>query len=613
MLATVAAIAIGFAACSERGEDPAGPNLPPNPPANPALRAAAFIVDVNTATGRVKISAPESSTDELAAALAPYFDVLPEDIEGGIPGPSMSLLGGDVIDLIPTNFFASEVGVDEPNKVTVTIDVSIFNQLAGVQLVTPTWPEPPTGVDGIFLIPIENVVTETTGGVGTAGEGNEIIVELPSRGLVDAAGYFDGAEYNWFNDEFCEATDNDCFRYETYPQALLPQTSTAPQQVGWFVDPTVHDFRSFLIVAANIENAGTVDPGTVAGTVSSPQRGALQDVIVTVTPGGQGTATTDAAGAYSLAVNPGFQTVSLSNLPAACTDPGSQTVTVTSGNTSTVNFSVSCTVPTGTVQGTLTASYDGSPLQGVQVTITPTGLGAQSPVTSDASGFYSDASVPVGDGTGSVTLGNLPSNCTDPGATGYTGLSENGTVTVDITVSCTEPQSGYEFSVVWGTPTDTDSDGNPDQVTATVYYDMCDPADASSNCTFNDPAINGSDPDDIGVVSFTVNYDATRLLAVAATPIDADPGDPGLAGLGSSTPNLTTAGQAIILALTTDPNNGAVTGLVPVVDIVFTIAAGAGQTVTTSTALSTAADYDGVVDLIPNTLKFEGTITLPGF
>ena len=68
---------------------------------------------------------------------------------------------------------------------------------------------------------------------------------------------------------------------------------------------------------------------------------------VTAVSGGL-TGTTDAAGAYSiLSVTTGPKTLSLSNLPAGCVDPGTQNTTVTNGGTSTVNYTVPCATPTG--------------------------------------------------------------------------------------------------------------------------------------------------------------------------------------------------------------------------------------------------------------------------
>jgi hypothetical protein len=170
--------------------------------------------------------------------------------------------------------------------------------------------------------------------------------------------------------------------------------------------------------------------------VTSPQIGNIANATVNVSGGFSGTS--GATGAYSISNVPvGSRTVSVSNLPSGCTAPASQTVTVTNGGTATANFSVVCTVPTGTVSGTISSSLGGG-LAGVSVVATPTGGSATTPFTTGGSGQY-NISVPVGPGTGAITLSNLPANCTNPGPTNYSGLTSGGTVTLNITVTCTAP------------------------------------------------------------------------------------------------------------------------------------------------------------------------------
>ncbi|NJK42762.1 MAG: carboxypeptidase-like regulatory domain-containing protein, partial [Aquincola sp.] len=110
-------------------------------------------------------------------------------------------------------------------------------------------------------------------------------------------------------------------------------------------------------------------PGTVSGTVVVGQaRGNLAGVTVTSSSGQ--TATTNASGAYSLAdVNPGSRTITLSNLPAGCTAPAPQTITVTSGANTVANFAaVVCTGLPGVISGTITSDNVGQLLPGVTVT-----------------------------------------------------------------------------------------------------------------------------------------------------------------------------------------------------------------------------------------------------
>ena len=98
-----------------------------------------------------------------------------------------SLVGGDVVTLTSSNFVASAVGAFQPGKVRVTFDINITNKLTGVQLVGPTVfpsvpPAPPARCSSRTTSPSPS----TSGGTATGGQGNDIIVTLPSYGLVGA-------------------------------------------------------------------------------------------------------------------------------------------------------------------------------------------------------------------------------------------------------------------------------------------------------------------------------------------------------------------------------------------------------------------------------------------
>jgi sugar lactone lactonase YvrE len=98
------------------------------------------------------------------------------------------------------------------------------------------------------------------------------------------------------------------------------------------------------------------------------------------------------------------------------------------------------------VAGTISSSLGGR-LAGVKVTANPTSGEAPSAVTSDADGKFSVSGVLVSDGKGTISLAELPDNCTDPGDVAYTGLAKGGTVTKDIEVTC-EPLIGTITGVV---------------------------------------------------------------------------------------------------------------------------------------------------------------------
>jgi len=433
---------------------PINPELPGNPVIPPQYRGAAFIADVSSLRKSVRITPPQVTIrSPLASQTLGRSAGVPNWTTGGDQGTFQSLLGGDVIDLVATNYAAGALGAVVPGKILVTFDVQIVNKLNSVNLIVPTFPTPPAGTTGVIAFPFEISVTTTSGGVSVGGAGNEVIVSSPRGGAVEvstdwngngAAG--SGAPHNFFNDVGCLATSNDCFRWEEY--APIPALgSSAARTVGFLIDPTVGDFRVKLILAADLQNSGgAAQFGTIAGTVTSPQIGAISGASISVSGGFSGT--TAAGGAYSITnIGVGGRTVSVSNLPAGCTVPASQSVSVSNGATTTANFSVTCSVPTGTVSGTINNSLGGV-ISGALVTLTPTGGSAQTFTTAAAGSYIFTA--PVLAGTGSITVGNLPANCTAPAPTPYSGLTSGGTVTANINVTCTPAPT---FGTIAGTVT----------------------------------------------------------------------------------------------------------------------------------------------------------------
>jgi hypothetical protein len=567
-LGALLTLALAATAC-ESTRPVTQPELPANPPGNSELRQASFIADVNTRTGKIQIKAPISGNALDGLSLS----------EVGLDGPNFSIIAGDVVELTASNFFASQVGEFTPGKVRVTFDILITNRLSGVRLVTPTFPVPPAGTNGILLFPFETVVTTTSGGTSVGGDGTDVIIELPNRGEVDASLDWDGNPFNFFNDNGCGSDANDCYRYETYVQPLLPTATSEARRVGFDIDPTVGNFRARLIVAANLEDGTPPAPATIQGTVSSPQRGNLAGVVVNVTPGGF-SGSTSAAGAYSISgVTIGPKTISLdaSTLPSGCTAPASQSVTVTSGATITRNFSVQCTVPAGTITGTITRNYDSSPLSGIQVSATPTGGSLFGPASTNAGGLYTLAGVPVGStGSGVLTLANLPANCTNPGPLAYTGLTENGTLTQDVVLVCEAPPAGYQLTNTW-------SAVSGGQVTLTIAIDMS---------TFDNPNIPGAD--DVFSIAGQTTYNSAVLTAVSCANVSGSQ-------LASISANTTGSGLIIWGNFTTTPP---ARGLQGITTCTFNVI-GAGS-VTTGTTVTEAVS-ENETNLIPNIVISEGT------
>jgi hypothetical protein len=552
-------------ACGTEQENGAGPTLPGNPPPNPTITRAAFLADVNARTGEVKIRPPEL-TGTQGGLLRGASDSDGNSVE-------LSLVGGDVVTLTSSNFVASAVGAFDPGKIRVTFDINVTNKLNGVQLVGPTvFPAPPAGTTGPLLFPFDISVAVTSGGTATGGQGNDIIVTLPSYGLVAPAITWDGAPHNFFNDVGCVATSNDCFRWEEYPGPIFPGSTTIARSVGFDIDPTVGQFTARLLVAADLQNSGAAPTGTIAGTVTSPQLGTLNGVTLTATSGITSLpATTAGAGAYSIASVPtGPASVAITaGLPAGCTAPAAQNTTVANAATSTIDFTVTCPVPVGSVTGTVSFTGSTPSATGISVVVTPTGGSAQAAVNPNASGLYTRSNVPVGTGAGSVVLSNLPAGCTNPGAGSYTGLIAGGSATVNFTVACTPAPSGYQY-------TGTAVDGG---ATVTISFSI-------NMASFDEPVHPGAEQ--IGVIDGTFTYPAARL----GSPSCSYP-----AGSALSSPVPPSTGT---------PGLAAGFGTTPVITCTFSDLGGA-TAISTTTTLSVASDSNGELDYLPNIIVTEAT------
>ena len=588
----IVATAVVAGACSSDNTG-AGPVLPGTPQPNPQITRAAFLADVNVRTGEVKIRAPQlTGTQNGLGALRG------EDIDASLRGVDLSLVGGDVVNITTSNFVASAIGAFTPGKVRVTFDVNLTNKLSGVQLVGPTvFPAPPAGTTGPILFPYDIAVAVTAGGTATGGQGNDVIVTLPSYGLVAPSTDWNGAPHSFFNDVSCSSPNNggggsggqgsgggfgqsngsDCFRWEEFAGPIFPGSTTSASNVGFDLDPTVGQFTARLIVAADLQNSGPAPTGTIAGTVTSPQLGALNGVTVTATSGITSLpGTTAGAGAYSIAGVPtGPASVAITGgLPAGCTNPGSQAATVTNGGTATINFTVTCPVPNGSIAGQITFTGftpAGAAIDGITVTATPTGGSAVSGnVTS--TGALSVSGVPINiSANGAVALANLPAGCTAVPAGSYTGLTNGGSQTVNFTVPCVAPPAFYQYT---GTAVD-----NGATVTISYSIDMT---------TRDDAAIPGAD--DVSAIQGSFTYNSARLSAPICGNVSGS-------GLTNGTFNTSTAGTIGFLNFST---TGIKTGVQGVLTCTFTDA-GSGA-LTTLTTLTVAASDNGT-DLLPNTQR----------
>lgn len=597
-VATAAVVLLAACGGDDPDNGPVGPNLPGDPPSNPQFRQAAFVFDVNLRRGTVRVTPPDVTLDLSKASLR----------NGRFPtkvnqGPDFSILGRDAIEISTNGLFASPSGAITPDFRRIYFNVQINNLLPGIDLTTATFPTPPAGQVGVMLIPYETVVTTTSGGTGTE-DGNVVVVELPSGGVVlpsidwnggasndtptfPALPGAGGDPYSFFNDTQCAGTPpagqvSDCYRYETFGEISGGAISGA-RRVGFDIESEVQEFRVRMLAVADLRPSGAGATGTVAGQVTSPQRGALAGVTVAL-QGVAATTTTDASGNYTFAnVGLGTRSVTLSTFPAGCSAAGStpangSTVAVVGGGTATLDYSIVCSAAAGTINGTVNRTGAGTQsLAGISFVIDPSAAGAAN-ATGTVSGSgatvtfsaATEVGLGVGAGDGSITLGNLPGGCTAPAPAPYTGLTVGGTLAVTISVACDAPPpppARYAYSSRWANQTATSVD-------LIITFDPSG---------FDDPAIAG--PDGFSSLQAITNLSgnaAARLTAV--TPIATGPFAVPSYNAGAFPPNLAW--------LTTNAASNSFASI-DVATFRFTIAAGAPGTVSTSTTLQSVGTLGG--------------------
>jgi hypothetical protein len=230
---------VAVSACApERSMDPslAGDN------ATAQFGSLAFTATVNPRARSVTIVPPAAS-----AATSIH----------GLERPNLSLLGNDVVRLVPSNLRMSALGAVTPNKIRVTFDVTIENKLPTLGLIAPTWPTPPAPY--VIMFPLNVSVTAAPGGVA-GGDGNTIGVGLPGAGQVVPSENWDGtgvtgsgAPYSFFNNTTCgERASSGCFRWVAFGDQLQSGVGRLTRTVGFDIDASVAQFRARMIVAADL-------------------------------------------------------------------------------------------------------------------------------------------------------------------------------------------------------------------------------------------------------------------------------------------------------------------------------------------------------------------------
>jgi hypothetical protein len=237
-----------LSACA--ADAPVAPDFTETAAASP-YEALAFSAAVNLRTRTVTVTPPPRSGTRSASI-------------AGRDAPSLSLLGSDVITLVPSNVRVSRVGAFAPNKVRVTFDVGLEIRLPTLALTVPSWPVPP--VPEVILFPL-NGATQASPGSATSIAGNVVEVTQPSFGTVSpsvdwngtgAAG--SGAPYNFFAGEPCSTdVSSACFRWVAFGTRLEPGGPSITRTIGFDLDATVAQFRTRVIIAADLAPA-TVRP-----------------------------------------------------------------------------------------------------------------------------------------------------------------------------------------------------------------------------------------------------------------------------------------------------------------------------------------------------------------
>ncbi len=216
--------------------------------------ALAFTAAVNVRTGAVTIAAPIVTSSSTSTR-----------VHSGSEAPSLSLLGSDVVRLVPTNVRVSSLGAFTPNRTRITFDVTLENKLQSLALSAPSWPVPPAPY--VILFPLDYTVTSAPGGV-TGSDGNSVGVGLPGRGTVTPSDNWNGvgisgsgAPYSFFNNVVCGAAVTDgCFRWVSFGAHLEPTRDRPTRTIGFDIDPSVAQFRARMIVAADLVPAAPVLP-----------------------------------------------------------------------------------------------------------------------------------------------------------------------------------------------------------------------------------------------------------------------------------------------------------------------------------------------------------------
>jgi hypothetical protein len=221
---------------------------------------------------------------------------------------------------------------------------------------------------------------------------------------------------------------------------------------------------------------GSPTTGGISGTVTDTNNGlAISGATVTLSGGGSGSTTTDGSGNYSFSnLTPAGYTVTASKSTYTPGAGSSKAVTVTAGNTTSGNLTLTSTL--GSITGHVTDATTHAAISGATVTITSGGSGSG---TTDASGAYTISSLAAG----SYSLSASKSGYVTGTASGVSVTAGHATTSDFALTAVVTTSTGYRWPTAFAPVTSNAGDGNGYQTTPANWYSAFDgvvAADSSS-------------------------------------------------------------------------------------------------------------------------------------
>jgi len=270
--------------------------------------------------------------------------------------------------------------------------------------------------------------------------------------------------------------------------------------------------------------------GVINGTVSDQHGAPISGVTMSLLPGGT-TTTTDVNGFYSFgALNPGNYSVT-----AAMSGYNTQTKAgvVVAGGTTVINFTMIASP--GSLTGTVTSLFDGSPIAGASVELRA-GTVVIGTTTTDSDGDYFFDAVPVGR---YIAYASAPNYSTGHSFTELVGSNMTTTMVDVILAPLPVRLSGHVYSTVAGNPpiagaVVTMPDGSSRTTDTSGYYAFESVNPGTYTLTASDSPAHSSEqktitlnPGSDGTVDF---YLSPNPIRVTVSVVDGSNGDAPLSG-----------------------------------------------------------------------------------